>query len=76
MDYRYLIFGNSISDYQLNKTFPRNRSNTDYVEFLKTVSEEGLNLIGGMYEDLVVIDQPLTLQPVPDWVQEDINLIL
>ena len=75
MEHRYLIFGNTVSDYELNKTFPRDISNIDYVEFLKTVNEEGLSLIGGMYEDALVLDETLTLGPVPSWVQEDIDLI-
>jgi hypothetical protein len=76
MEHRYLIFGNTVSDYELNKTFPRDISNIDYVQFLKTVNEEGLSLIGGMYEDALVLgEKTLTLEPVPSWVQEDIDSI-
>jgi hypothetical protein len=75
MEYRFLIFGNTISDYLLNKTFPRDIGNSDYLQFLKIIKDNGEDLIGGMYEDQLVLDQELVLKPVPAWVQEDTLLI-
>ena len=73
MDFRYLIVGNTISDYVAPKTFPRDTGNRDYLEFLKIIRDEGDSLIQGMYKDELVVDDLLVLQPVPEWVQQDID---
>jgi hypothetical protein len=73
MSYRYLIYGETISDFVEPKTFPRDTANKDYLEFLKKIKDEGDSLIEGMYKDEVVIDVEPVLQPVPEWVQQDID---
>ena len=76
MSHRYKIVGSTISDYDLNITFPRDINNSDYVSFLKTIHDEGTDLIVGMYTDEIVLEgEEMVLQPVPDWVQEDYSLI-
>jgi len=73
MDFRYLIVGNTISDYVAPKTFPRDTANRDYIEFLKIIKDQGDSLIEGMYKDEVVVNAEQVLHPVPEWVQQDID---
>ena len=73
MSFRYLIYGNNISDFVDPKTFPRDTANKDYLQFLKIIRDEGESLIQGMYKNELVVDAELVLHPVPEWVQQDIE---
>ena len=73
MNFRYLIYGETISDYVEPKTFPRDTANKEYLEFLKIIKEQGDSLIEGMYKDEVVVNAEQVLHPVPEWVQQDIE---